>query len=232
MEILATADELVVHTCDALNQAIVEHLTEADRVHIALTGGSIATALYHVWPTRPSCREVAWDRVEFWWGDERFVPADSPERNAEPAMALLADLPVAAHHPMPASDDPRVAAGLVAAAQVYAAELGSVRMDICLLGLGPDGHVASVFPGHPSMNPSGDPVIAVRNSPKPPPERISLTLQTIAASDEVWFIVSGSGKADAVAGSFHGDDELPGALARGVRRTRWYVDADAAALVR
>lgn len=227
MSVVRCADPkaLAAKVADSFNDAIAARLgTGQGHVHVALTGGTIATELYRLWPDRPGTAEVDWSRVEVWWGDERWVPSDSDQRNAEPALELLAPMGFGAVHPMPSGEGP----GLTAAAQQYSAELGSVRMDICLLGLGPDGHVASVFPGHPSMNASGDPVIAVRNSPKPPPERLSLTLQTISASDEVWFIVSGSSKASALTGSYHGDDELPGAHARGVRRTRWFCDEDAA----
>ena len=112
------------------------------------------------------------------------------------------------------------------AAAAYAAELGDTTFDICLLGMGPDGHVASLFPGHPSSNAAGD-VIAVRESPKPPPERISLTLPVINRSAEVWFVVAGADKAEAARIALAGGP-VPAGRARGQLRTVWLLD-DAAA---
>ena len=119
---------------------------------------------------------------------------------------------------------------LDAAAESYAAELGQTVFDICLLGMGPDGHVASLFPGHPDAGKSGS-VIAVRDSPKPPPERISLTLDVINASREVWFCVSGEDKAEALAQALSdapADDPLPAAKASGTEQTVWLIDRAAA----
>ena len=125
-----------------------------------------------------------------------LCPLIDPDRNAKQALDLLA-APLALNpdrvHEMPASDGDL---DLDQAAEAYARELGEVAFDICLLGMGPDGHVASIFPEHPSAYAEGA-VIAVRSSPKPPPERISLTLPVINRSQEVWFVVSGSDKAAA-----------------------------------
>ena len=128
---------------------------------------------------------------------------------------------------MPASD---AGMDLDQAAEAYAAELGGTVLDICLLGLGPDGHVASLFPEHPSSYAEGD-VIAVRSSPKPPPERISLTLPVINRSREVWFVVSGADKAAAAKMALLGAGpvQVPGAGVSGVDRTLWLMDAEAAA---
>jgi 6-phosphogluconolactonase len=117
---------------------------------------------------------------------------------------------------------------LDAAAAAYAAELGQLVFDVCLLGMGPDGHVASLFPDHASAAASGR-VIAVRNSPKPPPERISLTLEVINASREVWFVVSGSDKAAAATWALTGSRAVPAAGVAGVDSTLWLLDTEAAA---
>ncbi len=119
---------------------------------------------------------------------------------------------------------------LDAAAEAYARELGSTVFDVCLLGMGPDGHVASLFPEHPSSYAEGD-VIAVRSSPKPPPERISLTLPVINRSREVWFLVSGSDKAAAAKMALLGAGpvQVPAAGVAGAERTLWLMDRAAAA---
>ncbi len=128
---------------------------------------------------------------------------------------------------MPASGD---GLDLDAAADAYAGELGQTAFDICLLGMGPDGHVASLFPEHPSSYADGR-VIPVRSSPKPPPERISLTLEVINQAAEVWFCVTGSDKAAAarLALSGAGPLQIPAAGVRGRERTLWLLDREAAA---
>jgi 6-phosphogluconolactonase len=226
----ASADEVV----DALAARLLARLAEIQRdfqvPQVGLTGGRIATRAYGQLAEVGPASAVDWSRVELWWGDERFVPADDGDRNDKEALDLLAAplrLDAERIHRMPASDG---GADLDAAAEAYAAEFGSTVLDICLLGLGPDGHVASIFPEHPSAYAEGD-VIAVRSAPKPPPERISLTLPVINRSREVWFLVSGSDKAAAVKMALLGAGpvQVPGAGASGVERTLWLIDADAAA---
>jgi 6-phosphogluconolactonase len=103
------------------------------------------------------------------------------------------------------------------------------RLDVLLLGMGPEGHVASIFPGSPAVR-DQRPVVAVRNCPKPPPTRVSLGFTAINSAEEVWVIVSGEGKAAAVAQALSGaaPDEIPAAGVRGTRATRWLLDAPAA----
>ncbi len=115
------------------------------------------------------------------------------------------------------------------AAARYDDELGETQFDICLLGVGPDGHIASMFPEHPSSHAEGR-VIGVRNSPKPPPDRISLTFEVINESRQVWFCVTGDDKADAVAMALlgAGDVQVPAAGAHGTERSLWLLDQDAA----
>jgi 6-phosphogluconolactonase len=224
----ANADEVV----EALTARLLARLAEIQREfrvpQLALTGGRIATRAYEKLGAEGANSAVDWSRVELWWGDERFVPADSSDRNAEPTLEQLSGLRLAPDrvHPMPAVD---AAMELDQAAEAYAAELGDTVFDICLLGLGPDGHVASLFPEHPSSYAEGE-VIPVRASPKPPPERISLTLPVINRSREVWFLVSGSDKAAAAKMALLGAGpvQVPGAGVAGAERTLWLMDADAA----
>jgi 6-phosphogluconolactonase len=234
-----TAAEVLVHAtaeevADALTVRLLARLTEIQRdfrvPQVGLTGGRIATRAYGRLAKDGPTSAVDWSRVELWWGDERFVAAADDERNDKQALDLLAAplrLDPDRIHRMPASGE---GTDLDAAADAYAAELGDTVLDICLLGLGPDGHVASIFPEHPSAYAEGD-VIAVRSSPKPPPERISLTLPVINRSREVWFLVSGSDKAAAVKMALLGAGpvQVPGAGASGVDRTLWLMDTDAAA---
>ena len=235
----ATAPEIVLHDdADAVAEALAARLLArlADlqaagrEPQLCLTGGRIATKAYTKLAAEGSGSAVDWSRVDLWWGDERFVPRDDADRNAGPTLELLRGplgLPADRVHEMPSSDG---GADLDAAAEAYDAELAGSVFDVCLLGLGPDGHVASLFPEHPSSHAAGR-VIAVRNSPKPPPDRISLTLDVINRSAEVWFVVSGADKADAAALALSGAGpvQVPGAGAHGRERTVWLLDRAAAA---
>ena len=231
--------EIVVHThadevAEALAARLLARLAEIQRdfrvPQVALTGGRIATQAYQRLADEGTRSAVDWSRVEFWWGDERWVAGDDGDRNAKQALDLLAGplrLDPDRVHEMPASDGGQ---DLDQAAEDYGRALGSTVFDICLLGMGPDGHVASLFPEHPSSYAQGD-VIAVRSSPKPPPERISLTLPVINRSHEVWFVVSGSDKAAAAKMALLGAGpvQVPAAGVRGRERTLWLLDHDAAA---
>ncbi|MBO0810652.1 MAG: 6-phosphogluconolactonase [Microlunatus sp.] len=237
-----SAEYLIHPDADAVAEAIAVRLVtriaelqaaRPDRpVHVALTGGRIATKAYQRLAAVGTDSGVDWTRVAVWWGDERFVPADSEDRNDRAAVAaLLPALPLAEDqvHPMPADDG---STGLDQAAAQYGAELGDTVFDICLLGVGPDGHVASVFPDHPSFDLSLQatvPVIPVRDAPKPPPLRISVTHPVINRSAEVWFTVSGADKADAVGWAVTGSKRVPAGQVQGTARTVWLLDQDAAA---
>jgi 6-phosphogluconolactonase len=225
---LGDADEVAATLASRLLSRLAELQAGGAVPQVCLTGGRIATRAYARLAQDGAGPAVDWSRVELWWGDERFVPADDDERNAKPALERLRPLGLSTGrvHEMPASDG---GADLDAAAAAYAGELGATAFDICLLGLGPDGHVASLFPDHPSSTAVGD-VIAVRNSPKPPPDRISLTLAVINRSREVWFVVSGEDKAEGTAKALTGSGPVPvpGARAHGTEATVWLVDAAAA----
>lgn len=225
--------------------ALVERLVAAQAVHgtasVVLTGGGIGTAVLERvadLAAEPEHGVVDWSAVDVWWGDERFVLVDDPERNELGAQRALLDR-VAVDpervHPMPSSDagfeEPEEAAAWYAEQLAAAAGEGRAlpRFDVLLLGMGPEGHVASIFPNSPAAR-DERPVVAVRDCPKPPPTRISLGFPAITSAEEVWLLVSGEAKADAVARALSGADplEVPAAGARGVRATRWLLD-DAAA---
>ncbi|MDP9823126.1 6-phosphogluconolactonase [Nocardioides massiliensis] len=224
---------------EAAAAAFVHRLASAQAAgmipQVALTGGGIAETFHRAVAASPG--EVDWSRVVFWWGDERFVEADDDERNALQARrALLDALPVdpANVHEAPAltpGADPD--ATLAVAAQDYAAALrehGASTFTVMLLGIGPDGHVASLFPGHAGVGVEDQLTVAVPNSPKPPPARISLSLPVLNRSDAVWFLAAGEGKADAVRRSLEPGPvaEIPARGVRGLQETIYYVDEAAA----
>jgi 6-phosphogluconolactonase len=210
---------------------------------LVLTGGSTGIAVLDQLHRSPARDAVDWSRLDLYWGDERFVPADDDERNEKQAReALLDHVPVdpTRVHPMAPSDG-EFGDDVDAAAEAYARVLADNALpedhgdvpsfDITLLGLGGEGHTASVFPESPAVYETERSVVAVRNCPKPPPTRVSLTLPAIRRSHDVWLLTTGEAKADAVALALSGAGEvqLPVAGARGQRRTLWLIDKAAAA---
>ncbi len=229
----------------AVAEALVARLAAAQTLHgtasVVLTGGGIGTAVLQqvaALAAEPAREVVDWTAVDVWWGDERFVPAGSDERNevgARRALLDSVDVPPERIHAMPPSDgrfaEPEDAAGWYTGQLAGAAGPGRAvpRFDVLLLGLGPEGHVASIFPETPASR-DDRPVFAVRNCPKPPPTRISLGFSAINTAEEVWLLVSGEGKAEAVASALSGADpvDLPAAGVHGRRATRWLLDTAAA----
>jgi 6-phosphogluconolactonase len=229
VEVAADAEALASAVAARFVVTVLDAQAARGSASIVLTGGRIAAKVLAAVGDLPAARGVDWARVDLWWGDERFLPAGDPERNETQARAALLDtLPLdpARVHPMAASDGPDGADAEAAAAR-YAAEVGDAAFDVVMLGVGEDGHVASLFPGHPQAGATGT-AIAVHESPKPPPTRISLTMPAIQRADEVWLIASGDGKADAVGAARHGGN-VPAASATGRRRTLWLLDEAAAA---
>ena len=230
--VYADADELARATGERLLDTLV-HVQAQDRIpRIVLTGGGSGIGLLAAIAALPARDEVDWSKVEFFWGDERFVAADDPERNdLQARKALLDSLPVdpARVHPMAASDG-EFGSDVEAAAAAYAEIIGAEpSFDVVMLGIGPEGHVASIFPDSPAVHDDRT-VVAVRDCPKPPPTRISLTLPTIRTAAEVWVVTAGQGKAQAVATALAGAGEvsLPAAGAVGTSRTLYLLDRSAA----
>jgi 6-phosphogluconolactonase len=233
------------HLARAAGSALVARLAAAQALHgtasVVLTGGGIGTAVLRrvaELAAAPEHAVVDWSLVDVWWGDERFVAADSEERNELGARKVfLSRVPLDPErvHPMPSSDagfdEPEEAAAWYAEQLAAAAPEGQQlpRLDVLLLGMGPEGHVASIFPDSPAIS-DPRPVLAVRDCPKPPPTRVTLGFSAITSAEEVWLLVSGEAKADAVAQALAGAEprEIPAAGARGRRATRWLLDADAA----
>jgi 6-phosphogluconolactonase len=230
-----SADGLSTEVAATLLATLRDVQSEGRVPSVALTGGTIAAAIHEAVPASPDVDSVDWARVDVWFGDERYLPADDKERNAGEATRTLLDrLPFdrSRVHLMPASD-----AGfesLDAAAASYAAEVreqGTGTFDVVMLGVGPDGHVASLFPGFPHLDVDDAITVGVTGSPKPPPERITLTLGALTRAKQVWFVVSGDGKADAVARALAADGDVHDTPARGVHgidQTIWFIDEAAA----
>ena len=227
--VVPDADVLAATVASRLITKIVDAQAERGAASVVLTGGRIAAKVLRTVKDLPSAAAIDWSHVDLWWGDERFLPAGDPDRNETQARAALLDaLPLdpARVHPMPASDGPDGDDAEAAAAR-YAAEI-RLPFDVLMLGVGEDGHVASLFPEHPVLNETGT-TAAVHNSPKPPPTRITLTMPTIQEADEVWLIAAGPDKTDAVGAALNGDKSKPAAHATGQARTYWLLDEAAAA---
>jgi 6-phosphogluconolactonase len=209
---------------------------------VVLTGGGIGTKVLTELAAAPARDAVDWRHLDIWWGDERFLPAGDPERNETGARSALLDHVETSEdriHPMPGPDGPdgddpeaaadRYARTLRAAAQPE--DHGQVpSFDVLLLGIGPEGHVASLFPGQPALYEEERSVVAVHGAPKPPPTRLTLTLPAICAARQVWIIASGAEKAGAVrlALSGAGPVQVPAAGAHGRQQTLFLLDNAAA----
>lgn len=221
--------------------SIVERQADAGAASVCLTGGGIGTAMLAAVAASPAVDSVDWSQVDVWWGDERYLPAGDAERNETGARAALLDKvridPDRIHHmptPEESGGDVDEAAGQYTAALLDAAVRQGRRdipsFDIVLLGIGPDAHIASLFPDQPALH-DERPCTAVRGAPKPPPVRISLTLPTLNAAREVWVLASGEEKASAVRLALTAEAgalQVPAAGVRGQDRTLFLID-DAAA---
>ncbi|WP_129359692.1 MULTISPECIES: 6-phosphogluconolactonase [Micrococcaceae] len=212
-------------------------------VHISITGGSLGTGIWEAVSQNILVGTVDWSLVHIWWSDERFLPSGDPERNAQQVFdAFFRNGPVPGSnlHVMGAAEE---YADQYAAARAYADELSrfaeeghsSPRFALSLLGMGPDGHIASLFPGKEEIHLEHEGVVGVENSPKPPPKRISMTRSMINNSDRMWFLVAGSDKRDAFERVWAARDqdpdrdglsETPASGARGLSETLYLIAKD------
>jgi len=215
-----------------LLEFLKEKLASQTRVDLAVTGGTVGIA------TLTACADLPFSkldlaRLHIWWGDERFVESDSDDRNAKQAQGAWIsrlNIPSQNIHEFPAKS---ANLNLDEAASLFEDQFASegISFDLMLMGMGPDGHVASLFPGQESLS-GRENVIAVHNSPKPPPQRLSFTYETINKAKQIWFTVAGADKADAVSVVF-GDtpESLPAGRISGKEKTVWYIDQTAGNLV-
>ncbi|WP_366944470.1 6-phosphogluconolactonase, partial [uncultured Bifidobacterium sp.] len=218
---------------------------ESQRFDLALTGGSDALRMMDDMASDPLVDAIDWRLVHFWWADERFVGRNDPDRNALQARTRLLDhlcdkhgLPDTNIHEMPADTrDPREADSadeettrdvLDKAALSYENELrhelgDAPRMDLLILGMGPDGHYASLFPGHPQIAIRDRLVVGVDHSPKPPARRLSMTVPVLSRSERSWMLTAGEGKIDALARALRhpNDPDTPASFTTGASQTLW-----------
>ena len=220
---LEVADEVA----DAFAALVRDTLGQQPRFACAVPGGSVATTVFPAL----AARALPWAAVDVFLADERFVEPTSPDANQRAVRDhLLAPMSVVrpAFHPMPTSGDPDVAARR--AGEDLCDRTGTPpRLDLVLLGVGPDGHVASLFPGDNDWRERIDWVIAVHAAPKAPPTRLSLGLATIVAARHVWFVAFGGEKAAVIDQARHDEtSSLPAAVvARRASGVRWFLDAAA-----
>ncbi|WP_371652024.1 MULTISPECIES: 6-phosphogluconolactonase [unclassified Streptomyces] len=221
---------------------IVDAQAARGSASVVLTGGRNGNGLLAALASSPARDAIDWSRLDLWWGDERYLPEGDPERNVTQARAALLDaVPVDPKrvHAMPASDGP-YGSDVDAAAAAYAEELAAASgpedhgdvptFDVLMLGVGPDTHVASLFPELPAVRETERTVVGVHGAPKPPPVRVSMTLPAIRAAREVWLLAAGEDKAQAAAIALSGAGEVqaPAAGAYGRGRTLWLLDSAAA----
>ena len=239
VETFPDSDALVAAAGERLIGVIESAAAARGRALIVLTGGGNGNRLLQYLEAQR--QRVDWGKVHLFWGDERYVAEDDDERNDKQAREALLDhidIPARNLHSMPA-DDGEFGHDLGAAALAYEQVLAAnaepgypaPNFDVHLLGVGPEGHVNSLFPDTLAVRERARLVVGVDDSPKPPPKRITLTLPAIQRSREVWLMVSGAEKADAVAGAVGGADpvSVPAAGAVGRENTVWFLDTEAAA---
>jgi 6-phosphogluconolactonase len=232
-------DDVISRVGRDARRHLVEVLTHQESAHVVLTGGSVGIGVLEYLGATDDVvvteEQVEWSRVHLWWGDERWVPAGHEDRNdaqAESGFVRALGFSSEHVHRMPASGQ---GLSLDEAAKAYATELatllprGRQSFDLVFLGIGPDAHVASLFPGREAEVDSSLSVIAVRDSPKPPPERLSLTLSTINSATHVWLVTAGSDKAQAISLTLGASNvsAAPASAVSGLNETRVYCDQSA-----
>jgi 6-phosphogluconolactonase len=222
-------------TAARLGVAVTDVVALRGVAHVVVTGGTVGIGVLASLASSPLADLIDWTSVHVWWGDERFVGSGDPDRNEGQAQAALlrhVPLPEENIHRMGSTDD---FATPEQAASAYAAEQtahGNPAWDILMLGMGPDGHVASLFPGHPVYAAAhASSAVAIHDSPKPPSTRVTLSLASINRAREVWVVAAGAPKADAVSRGLAGDTSLPVAAVAGTERTLWLLDAAASTAI-
>lgn len=238
VEVHESPNELATSVAGAFLRLVTVRQAAGEIPQVALTGGTIAEHIHREIARLAPDSDVDWSRIDFFWGDERFVAADSDDRNVKPARADFLDVvgaDPARVHEIPSTDD---ADSVDDAATAYAETVravGTGTFALLMLGVGPDGHIASLFPGHPQLDIEDAIAVPVTDSPKPPPERVSLTFPALNRSDEVWFVVSGVDKAEAVGRALAATPpdvhEIPAAGVRGRLETIWFLDRESASQV-
>lgn len=229
-------DSLAAAAAQEFADLVARAQAERGIARVVLTGGGAGIATLAA--LRDYTDRIDFSRIEIFWGDERFLPPQDGERNEVQARrALLDHVPVdiANVHPIP-TDAGQFAGDVDAAADYYRGLLPADTdpqaplFDVHLLGMGGEGHVNSIFPDTVEVAETAATVLPVRNCPKPPPTRITLTLPLVRRAAEVWMLVDGAEKSEAVAAALGGADptDIPAAGATGMHRTVWFLGEDAA----
>lgn len=239
--VYADADAVAEATGARLLLAASDAVALRGVAHLVLTGGTVGIELLRRAAASPLAELVDWTSVHVWWGDERFVPAGDADRNELQAQEALLN-----RVPLPEENIHRIGARgefdeVANAAVAYGNEISQWDdpvWDVALFGMGPDGHVASLFPGlatipsDPAVFDASAPrALPVVDSPKPPAERVTMTLSTINHARQVWIVASGVEKAPAVADALRSGSVLPAAAVHGTERTLWLIDAAASVAV-
>ena len=227
------AKDVANQAAEEIIQSLIQLTHSKNHVHLGLTGGTVGILTLESLASKFLEHKIDISKIHFWWGDERFVSSSSPERNANKARRALLDvLNLNQHqiHEFPSSDndlDLQIAKETFTAHFVEVFGLEPIKMDLLILGMGPDGHVASLFPGQEHQ---GELVVSVANSPKPPAQRLSFSMDLINRSEKVVFVVSGLDKAEATE-SVHKNPEcdLPAAKVSALGQTLWFIDEAAGA---
>lgn len=231
------ADTVAAAVAAQLASEVIDRQSRMAPVHLVLTGGTVGIKTLEQLATSATASAIDWSGVHLWWGDERFLPEGDPERNETQAREALINglgdaLPAVNVHYVPRPGESGIETPEDAARE-YATELAKFAnegeavpsFDILLLGVGPDGHIASLFPGNSALGASGA-AVGVHDAPKPPPQRVSLTFDAINNARNVWLVVAGADKAAAVASAWSGSpvEQTPAGHAHGAEETLWVVD--------
>ena len=199
--------------------AIESGLLARGEFHLVLTGGTLGIQISQMLVGAFNSAPELYQGLHIWFSDERYVDTNSPERNAAPLHGTLTNFNVIVHEAL-APDSP---ATIDEAVKNYVDALTGVSIDLNILGVGPDGHVASLFPGVADLDDQRS-IFSITDSPKPPAARISFTMKMINEAREVWIIAAGESKADAVAKIIEGEFSVPASYVSAVSRTRLIVD--------
>lgn len=236
VRIFSDASALGEAAARELTALLAELTAEAGRsasdnpVDIAIAGGFVASSVLSRVDSDDNAERPAWERVRVWWADERYVAADSPDRNdAEAIEGLFARTPGVDLHPMPTNEGQSIQEAAQACLEEWQSHMEGRQIDVAVLGMGPDGHFASLFPGHSTLDGTDD-VLLEEDSPKPPPARLTLSREVLTSARHIWVIAGGASKAEALGRAFAGADfhDIPIAALRG-ERTTWWLDEEAAA---
>lgn len=200
ISIYTTEAELLEVTVNEIIDLIDSQLTSSGKFHLALTGGTLGNLISQ--ELAAEFREGDWRGLHIWWSDERFVPLNSKDRNDLLFCNALGNESSVVVHRVNGEGE------LDNAAKTLEREIAGINMDLIILGLGPDGHVASLFPGAIYTEESRD-IFAISNSPKPPSSRVTFSLKKINSAKSIWLVASGESKADAVAGLIEQEQTLP-----------------------